>query len=95
MHGLTRVDAEDQLRALVGLGRRLDLTVDLRLVVAQCLSRLARLLDSPTAETQQRLFIAFTKAADIALDIGLEFVIGRFDLHNQLALRIRGNAGHP
>ena len=95
MHRLAWVDRQYQLRALVGLGRRFDLAVDLRLVIAQGLGGLACLLDCAATEAQQRLFIAFTKAADLALDIGLEFVIGRFDPDNQLALRIRADAGNP
>ncbi|MNP01095.1 hypothetical protein D3C76_928980 [compost metagenome] len=95
VHRLAGIDVQYQLRPLVGLGRWFDLAVDLRLVITQGLSCLARLLDCAAAEAQQRLFIAFTKAADIAFDIGLEFVIGRFDPDHQLALRIRADAGKP
>ncbi|MCY1421391.1 hypothetical protein D9M71_370470 [compost metagenome] len=45
-----RVDADDQLRGMVGVAGRLDLSIDLRLIVAKCLRRFARLLLCPATE---------------------------------------------
>ncbi len=47
---LARVDADDQLRGMVCISGRLDLAVDLRLVVAKCLRGFARLLLCPATE---------------------------------------------
>ncbi|MNC36533.1 hypothetical protein D3C75_850570 [compost metagenome] len=92
---LAGVDGDDQLRGTVSLAGGLDLRVDLRLVVAKCLRGFARLLLGAATEAQQRFFIAVAKGTDIAFDIGLERLVGRFDLHQQLALAPCCETGDP
>ncbi len=95
MNRLARLDVDDQLRWLVLRARRLDLGVDLRLVEAQGLGRLARLFLGPTAEPQQGLLVTVPEAADIAFDIAFERLVGRFHPHQQFALRPYGGTGNP
>ncbi|MNP21317.1 hypothetical protein D3C76_1139300 [compost metagenome] len=92
---LARVDAEDQLRGMVCIFGGLNLGIDLRLVVAKCLRGFARLLLGAATEAQQRFFIAVAKGTDIAFDIGLERLVGWFDLHQQLALAPCCETGDP
>ena len=80
---LAGIDVQHQARFVAAL----DVAVDLRLVVAQRLGRLARLLFGTATEAQQGFFVTIAEAADIAFYIGLEFIVGRFDPHIQFTLR--------
>ncbi|MNE41809.1 hypothetical protein D3C80_1359040 [compost metagenome] len=90
-----RVDADDQLWGMVCVAGGLDLGIDLRLIVAKCLRRFARLLLCPATEAQKCFFVAVTQCAYIAFDIGLERLVGRLHLHQQLALAPCCETGDP
>ncbi len=82
MHRLAGVDGQHQAWVVATL----DLTVDLRLVVAQRLGGLARLLLGATAEAQQGLLVTITHAADVTFYVGLEFIVGRLDPYFQFTV---------
>lgn len=88
VHRLAGIDVQHQLRRLAGF----DFAVDLRLIETQGLGGLFRLLFGTATETQQGFFVAIAETTDIALDVGLELIVGRFDPHIQFALCQRRTA---
>ncbi|MCY1400187.1 hypothetical protein D9M71_152630 [compost metagenome] len=89
VHRLAGVDLQHQ----AWLFATLHFAVDVRLVITQGLGGLARLLLGATTEALQGFFVTIAEAADIALYIGLQFIVGRFDPHIQFTLRQRRAAG--
>ncbi|MNV70935.1 hypothetical protein D3C71_1639210 [compost metagenome] len=56
------------------------------LVVTQGLGGLARLLFGAATEAQQGVLVTITEPSDIAFDIGLQLIVGRFDPDVQFTL---------
>ena len=90
MHRFAGVDVQYQAWRLAAL----HVAVDVRLVITQGLGGLARLFLGAPTEAQQGFFVTIAETADIALYIGFQFIVGRFDPHIQFTLgqcRAAGN----